>query len=79
MRVIKEFALSPIIKGTFFSWNGKYIVKLESGNLEQVYKVAETEIGGLEALEVWVFSPEFISGVQRQFESMDACMDPLFD
>jgi hypothetical protein len=54
-------------------------VKLESGNLEQVYKVAETEIGGLEALEAWVFSPEFMAGVQKQFESMDALTDQLFD
>jgi hypothetical protein len=79
MRVIKEFAISSAIKATFFSWNSKYIVKLESGNLEQVYKVAETEIGGLEALEAWVFSPEFMAGVQKQFESMDALTDQLFD
>lgn len=79
MRVLKEFPLSPAIKVTVFSWNGKFIVKLESGNLEQVYKVPETDIGGLPELEAWIIQTSFRVAAERQFEAMDAMMDPLFD
>ncbi|KAA5549435.1 hypothetical protein [Adhaeribacter rhizoryzae] len=43
MRVISEIP-HPAVKITVFSWNGKYIVKLEKGSFEQTYKVSEMDI-----------------------------------
>jgi hypothetical protein len=34
----------PDVKITLFSWNGKYLVKLERGPFEQTYKVAEMDL-----------------------------------
>ena len=43
MRVVKEYLDKPC-KVTVFSWNGKYIIKLEEGPFEQTYKVSEFDI-----------------------------------
>jgi hypothetical protein len=78
MRVVKEFKLSPTIKGTIFSWNGKFIVKLEDGHLEQTYKIAEMDITGQEDVDQLVASPEFIQKAEHIFEQMHANLEPIF-
>ena len=70
MRVLKEFLFADGIKASLFSWNGKYILKLESGLLEQTYKVPETEISGLDELEEWYSSEEFRTGAKSVFLTM---------
>lgn len=45
MRVVAEIP-NPDMKITLFSWNGKYLIKLEKGPLEQTYKVDEMEVMG---------------------------------
>jgi hypothetical protein len=47
MRVVAEVP-NPDMKITLFSWNGKYLIKLEKGPLEQTYKVDEMEVMGEE-------------------------------
>ena len=73
MRVIKEFPFTERIKASLFSWNGKYILKLESGNLEQTYKIPETEISGMDELEEWFTDGAFQSEVKEIFEQMENC------
>ena len=34
----------PAVKITLLAWNGKFLLKLEQGNLEQTYKVAELDL-----------------------------------
>ena len=43
MRVVTEIP-HPQFKITVFSWNNKYLIKLEAGQLEQTYKVSEMEL-----------------------------------
>ena len=43
MRVVAEIP-NPEMKITVFSWNGKYLIKLEKGPLEQTYKLDEMDV-----------------------------------
>jgi len=43
MRVVSKIP-HPEVKITIFSWNGKYLIKLEKGSLEQTYKVSEMDV-----------------------------------
>ena len=67
MRVLKEIPL-PFGKATFFSWNDKYIIKLESGHLEQTYKISTMEI--MEADLEKVLDEAFLDGVKERFAAM---------
>jgi len=58
-------------KVTLFAWNGKYLLKVEIGSLEQTYKLdeldyTEEEVKGL------VEDPEFMASVATVFSSMGA-------
>jgi len=71
MRVIKEFPFNQFIKATLFSWNGKYILKLESGNLEQTYKISELDVSGQAEVEEICARPEFKEMVSSIFGQME--------
>ena len=43
MRVVKEIPNSNC-KITVFSWNGKFLIKLENGGFEQTFKVSELDV-----------------------------------
>ncbi|MBX7095877.1 MAG: hypothetical protein K1X56_14240 [Flavobacteriales bacterium] len=68
MRVIAEIP-HPDIKITVFSWNAKYIIKLEAGPYEQIYKIAETDIEGLDKVKS-MMDGEFIQSCIQRFLSM---------
>jgi hypothetical protein len=71
MRIIREFPFAEHIKASLFSWNGKYILKLESGMLEQTYKIPEMEVSSeLELLE-FCAKEEFKESVRRVFSQME--------
>jgi len=78
MRVIKEFSLNDSIRCTLFSWNGKYIIKLEKGDLEQTYKIREMDINGMEDIDLLLGKAEFISNSDKIFALMDAGLDDLY-
>jgi hypothetical protein len=78
MRIIKELALQSGWKCTIFSWNGKFLLKLENGPLEQTYKISELDISGPEELENWIQSPEFQQKASAVFKEMDSGLDALF-
>lgn len=52
-----------------FSWNGKYILKIELDKYEQVYKIGETEVMGVDDLKT-VLTPTFLQAVLKQFVEM---------
>jgi hypothetical protein len=71
MRIIREFPFTEHIKASLFSWNGKYILKLESGMLEQTYKIPEMEVSSeLELLE-FCGKEKFKESVRRVFSQME--------
>lgn len=47
MRTIAEIP-HHTFKITVFSYNAKYILKIELGQFEQVYKIAEMDVNGLD-------------------------------
>ncbi len=67
MRVIGEVPHNQY-KITLFHWNGKFIIKIESGLMEQSFKVEEWELpeSDLPAL----LDEDFMSGVSARFRSM---------
>ncbi|GAA0893175.1 hypothetical protein GCM10009122_28540 [Fulvivirga kasyanovii] len=68
MRVIGEIPHASC-KITIFHWNGKYIVKLEQGLLEQSYKIDETEIIDPDEIKN-VLNEEFMQSVLKRFRDM---------
>lgn len=67
MRVVKELP-HPYCKITVFSWNQKYLIKLELGDFEQTYKVSEFDILEEELDEI--LSDEFVSQAMKRFDEM---------
>jgi hypothetical protein len=75
MRIIREFPLSPTIKASLFSWNGKFILKLECGLLEQSYKFLETEVSGTEEIILKCSEKSFLESIARIFGEMEMNLD----
>jgi hypothetical protein len=67
MRVVKEIP-NPQCKITVFSWNQKYLIKLEAGPFEQTFKVSELDILEQELEEI--LSPDFIAAALKRFDDM---------
>jgi hypothetical protein len=68
MRVVKEVPHFRF-KITIFSWNNKYIIKIEDAHLEQSYKIDSTEVAGLDELEA-MLTEDFLISVLKRFSEM---------
>lgn len=68
MRVVKEI-VAPQYRATIFSWNNKYLLKLETPMLEQTFKVSEFDITGDADVEK-LLSPAFIEKALKRFDDM---------
>lgn len=68
MRIVKDIP-HPRFKITVYSWNAKYIIKIEDAHLEQVYKIDEHQISGLDELESMMSTP-FLLKVLKRFSEM---------
>ena len=68
MRVIDEIP-HPKFKIQIFSYNAKYIVKIELGQFEQSYKIGETDVMGLDDVKAMIDKP-FLSGCLHRFVAM---------
>lgn len=68
MRIVKDIP-HPRFKITVFSWNNKYIIKIEDAHLEQVYKIAENQVSGLAEIDAMV-STEFLIKALKRFSEM---------
>lgn len=67
MRVVKEFNDKPC-KVTVFSWNGKYLIKLEHHGLEQTFKVSEVDVLEQEVEEL--LNDQFMEQAMTRFDEM---------
>ena len=71
MRVIAELP-HPDCKITIFSMNQKFIIKLEKGIFEQVYKLSELDIpDGVNGV-FQILDAEFMESVAKRFTEMRA-------
>ena len=68
MRVLEEIPHDSY-KITIFQWNGKYIIKVEQGMLEQSYKVDETEFFNTDDVKK-LLNDTFLDAVQKRFRDM---------
>lgn len=68
MRVIKEMIKGPL-RISIFSWNNKYIVKLETSGMEQTFKLDELQLDSENQLEL-LMSDKFLQEALERFDSM---------
>ncbi|SHI67919.1 hypothetical protein SAMN02745146_1367 [Hymenobacter daecheongensis DSM 21074] len=68
----------PDVKITLFSWNGKYLIKLEKGQLEQTYKVSEMDVTS-EADVRQLLDAEFVAAAVQRFAQMRQDLQAAFD
>ena len=68
MRVVKEFVQEDI-RISIFSWNNKYIIKFETGGMEQTFKVSEMDVIDEKDLEAF-WNEEFFKDVTSRFSEM---------
>jgi hypothetical protein len=68
MRVVKEIP-HPRFKITVFSWNNKYIIKIEDAHLEQTFKIDQQEVSGMDEIEA-MLTEEFLIGTLKRFVEM---------
>lgn len=68
MRVVREIH-NDRCKITVFSWNAKYLIKLEQGDLEQTYKVDEMDVISEDDIDE-ILNEQFISEAMKLFKSM---------
>jgi len=67
MRIVKEVMGKPC-KVTVFSWNGKYLIKLENGPFEQTFKVSELDV--LEEELDDILNEDFFNDAIKRFDDM---------
>lgn len=68
MRLVREIA-NPDFKITVFSWNNRFLVKLEQGVLEQTFKIPEADVAGEEDL-LSLLDAEFLQQANDRFMEM---------
>ncbi|WP_019947516.1 hypothetical protein [Hymenobacter aerophilus] len=69
---------NPHAKITLFSWNGKYLIKLEKGSFEQTYKVSELDLTGEEDIHR-LLDDEFVQAAVARFAAMQTDLQAAFD
>jgi hypothetical protein len=69
MRIVGEIP-HDVCKITLFSWNNRYLIKLEVGLLEQTYKVNQFDIMS-EADLYKIVDASFIDEALNRFKDMD--------
>ncbi|MCU0418697.1 MAG: hypothetical protein MUC38_03490 [Cyclobacteriaceae bacterium] len=70
MRIVGEIP-HPQCKITLFHWNNRYLIKLETSQLEQTFKVPEYELSSEQDLKK-IVDATFIETVLKRFSEMDA-------
>lgn len=68
MRVVKEIPYSHF-KITIFNWNNRYLIKFESGTLEQTFKVSELDVAS-ESEVLALLDEDFLKQAMNRFEEM---------
>lgn len=72
MRIVAEIPY-PQFKITIFHWNNRYLVKLESGSLEQTFKISEFDVSSEEDVRS-LLDEGFLREALARFEEMAASL-----
>ncbi|ASS48141.1 MAG: hypothetical protein A3D31_00360 [Candidatus Fluviicola riflensis] len=76
MRVVADIP-HPRYKIQVFLYNAKYLVKIELGQFEQVYKIAEADVNGLEDVKRMV-TEDLLKNTLDRFLTMRADWESAF-
>ena len=76
MRVIADIP-HPRYKIQIFLYNAKYLVKIELGQFEQTFKIAETDVNGVEELKRMITDQLLRNSLDR-FLSMRTDWEEVF-
>lgn len=76
MRVIADIP-HPRYKIQIFLYNAKYLVKIELGQFEQIFKIAESDVNGLEELKRMITDQLLRNSLER-FLSMRTDWEEAF-
>lgn len=76
MRVISEIPHERY-KIQIFNYNAKYLIKVELGQFEQIFKIGETEVSGLKEVEAMV-TEQLLSNCLTRFISMRSDWENAF-
>jgi hypothetical protein len=74
MRIVAEYP-SVDFKITVFSWNGKYLLKIEKGMFEQTYKISEMDVTGDDEVKKIVEDATFVEEVKERFKNMNLSLN----
>ncbi|GIV36163.1 MAG: hypothetical protein KatS3mg032_0542 [Cyclobacteriaceae bacterium] len=73
MRIIDEFTQSEC-RVTLMNWNNRYIIKVEKGLFEQVFKIDQFVLDGEQHLRQ-LLNDDFMANIDRQFEAMEYALN----
>lgn len=76
MRIIAEIP-HPQFKISIFSWNSKYIIKIELSNYEQSFKIKEQDVSGLDDVKK-IIDEKFLEQALKNFIAMRAAFVESF-
>ncbi|RAW01672.1 hypothetical protein [Pseudochryseolinea flava] len=68
MRVVGEIP-HPACKITIFSWNNRYLIKIENGMLEQTFKINQFDVTG-ESEVIQMVDEAFVQEALNRFDDM---------
>jgi hypothetical protein len=77
MRVIKEIPYANF-KITIFQWNGKYLIKIESGLLEQTFKINELDTTSEDDV-IDLLDEPFLEEALNRFLEMSKSLNKSFE
>lgn len=64
MRVVADIP-HPKYKIQIFAYNGKYMVKIELGQFEQMFKIAESDVHGIEDVKRMITEELLLNSLNR--------------
>jgi|TARA_R110000737_G_scaffold250424_1_gene260150 hypothetical protein len=76
MRLIAEIPHDRY-KISLFNYNAKYMVKIELGQFEQMFKIGETDVMSIEEVKNMI-TPELLSNCLQRFISMRSDWEKAF-
>jgi hypothetical protein len=68
MRIIGNIP-HPTITISIFAMNDKYQIRFEAGPMEQIFKISQTEVNGVEGINKLV-DEEFLKKIMERFNEM---------
>lgn len=77
MRLVKNIE-NDFCAANLYSFNNKYIIKFEAGNLEQIYKVSELDVSGEDDIEE-MLGDTFMKKVMQRFKDMSEDFEEILD